>query len=264
MRRLILALGSTAGLLAAAEVSASVALQPHRAVYDIGVGFAASGSPIVDASGVMVIEWRRDCHGWTIEQQALFDAYGPEGEVVRSQLTFSSWEAHDGGTYDFAVRHLRDGEEIERLRGRARLDADRTGRALLSEPQQLEIPLPPGTWFPSAHTVALLERAERGERQFVADVFLGQRLDEPLLASAVISDRVHGVPDQVEAPHLLEEPAWRFDIAFFAPDDEEMPDFEIAETIHGSGVVSHAEVSYGDFSFEYRLQRLDALQGPRC
>lgn len=263
MRRLIVALGVVAGLVTAAE-GAAPDLQPHRAVYDVGIGVTASGSPIIDAEGRMVIEWRRDCNGWTVEQQAVFDAYGPEGDTVRTQLSYSSWEADDGRTYDFTMRHVRDDEEIERLRGRARLDAERTGGASFAEPRGHEAPLPSETWFPTSHTRALLEHARRGERLFVTNLFLGQRLDEPFLASAVISDRVHRRTHSVEAAHLLDVPAWRFDIAFFPTDDGELPEFELAETVHVSGVVSHAEVSYGDFSFVYRLRHLEALPQPRC
>ena len=77
---------------------------------------------------------------------------------------------------------------VEDLRGRAELDPDKGGKAEFSTPDT-SIVLPPGTMFPTAHSLLLINLAEGGERIVTRAVFDGATLDGALDVSAIIGDR---------------------------------------------------------------------------
>src|SRR5262245_36943341 len=144
----------------------------HRATYVLGLGSAKANSTVSGIKGGMYLDWHDTCEGWIIEQRMRFEMIDTDGDSVDSEITFSSWESHDGLSYRFTMRTVRDGEVTEELRGRAKLDGrGKGGKAIFTLPENLELDLVPGTIFPTEHSVVLLERALAGERRFSRQVF---------------------------------------------------------------------------------------------
>src|SRR6185503_188526 len=85
------------------------------------------------------------------------------------------------------LRTTRDGEVTEVLRGRASLDgAGKGGKVTFAEPEGEMLELPPGTIFPTEHTLLLIDRAKVGEKSFAKPVFDGATLDGAMEINAVI------------------------------------------------------------------------------
>ncbi|MFN4090722.1 MAG: EipB family protein [Alphaproteobacteria bacterium] len=256
-----------------AGTASAIELRPHRAVYSLRLTGAEVGSGVVDASGAMVFEWAESCDSWIVRQRARFDMFGPEGNAVRTEVSFSSWEHKTGDRYGFNLRTLQDGNVVEDLRGEARLDGEGEGGTVTyTRPEPGQTALPPGTLFPAGHTRLLIREAMAGKNRALRPVLLGQREDEPMTVNAEIAERradarmrtpTAGREALADNP-LLAPPSWNMALAFYGRDDDMLPAFEIRETLYASGVVGDAQVIYDEFSLAYRLEQLEALPEPRC
>jgi len=253
-------------------MAAEVVLKPHRAVYSLKL----VGSGAVAARGAMMFELGESCEAWTIQQRARFDLFGSDGDAVRHDVSFSSWEAKSGTDYRFDQRSMEDDEITEEMRGGARLAGPgQEGKATYAKPDAKTLPLPAGTLFPSLHTRELIKEALVGNRVVLRQVFAGQRDDEPMTVNAIIADadataRKAAADGKLgkEAAPLLAGRTWRFHLAYFpsSSDNSETstPSFEVQETTNEFGVVLHAEVLFPEFTFVYLLERLEPRPGPHC
>lgn len=258
-------------VLAAASSASAIELRPHRAVYSLKLMNAQVGSGVIDASGAMVFEWAESCDSWIVRQRARFDMFGPEGNSVRTEVSFSSWEHKTGDRYGFNLRTLQDGNVVEDLRGEAKLDGETGGAANYTRPEIESIGLPPGTLFPAGHTRLLIQEAMAGRQRVARPILLGQREDEPMIVNAEIAARKGGpfgrdagTREALAKDPLLASPSWDMALAFFGQEDDMLPSFEIRETLYKSGVVGDAQVIYDEFSLAYRLEQLEALPAPHC
>ncbi|MSO77851.1 MAG: DUF1849 family protein [Alphaproteobacteria bacterium] len=246
-------------VMAGPAESGGLNLLPHRAVYSVKLGAARTGSSVTAIHGAMVFELAKTCESWTLQQRARFEMSDTDGESVRNEVNFTSWEAVDGKAYGFSLRSLRDGEIVEDVRGKARLDGDGSGEAIYSVPDLRSVELPVGTLFPITHTAALIEAGLNNRHQLTVPLFLGEREDEPMMVHAVITGRVGSAN---AADPLRADPAWRVHMAFHAMGDDALPALEMVQTLYPSGLVSEVTVQYEDFSMIYVLERAEPLPRP--
>ena len=102
----ILFLGS---FLAAAATAQAADFAAHRALYDMTLKEARSGSGISSVTGKMAVEWKNSCTGWAFQYRSVIDVTFEEGDPVRLTSNATSWESSDGRDYRFDVRHDTNG-----------------------------------------------------------------------------------------------------------------------------------------------------------
>jgi hypothetical protein len=256
-------------LVADAAPAAEARLASHRAGYVLTLG-AAKSSGVTAIDGAMTIDWQETCDGWTMSQRMRFRIFDADGESIESDITFSSWEARDGISYRFTMRSLRDGDVIDELRGRATLGGPgKGGKAVFTQPADEVLELPPGTLFPTAHSLLLIDKAQAGERNVSMPVFDGASVDGAMDVNAIIGALLP--PDAVDAGpqiarDLLTGESWRVRLAFFRNDDQRgsEPEYETAMRMYVNGVGSEFLFEYQEFSIKARLERLEAIAMPRC
>jgi hypothetical protein len=246
----------------AASIAAAAEIAPHRASYTLSLGGSKSSSGVVAITGAMFIEWQEVCDGWTINQRMRFQMSDTDGERTDNDISFSSWEAKDGLSYRFTMRSSRDGEVTETLRGRAELG----GKAAFNEPAGVELELPPGTLFPSEHTLVLIRAAEGGEKTFSKLVFDGATQDGAMEVNAVIGNVLGqlGTLPRISA-EVGNRKAWRVRMAFFKTDGKSSePEYETSLGLQDNGVGRDYTFEYPEFTIKSRLYLLEALPKPRC
>lgn len=258
-----------AAVLVCAPVSGAalaVEVTPHKAIYEMALQSSRPSSEVADVRGTMQFEWGDGCDGWTVDQRSVMTFLYNSGDQVDLGWNLVSWESKDGKRYRFFVRKYQNGRLYEQLRGDARLEADGGGAADYATPAEGRVPLPPGTMFPTAHSLALLTRAERGERFFWAGVFDGSDESGLFGVSAVIGDRREAArAEDVRFPLLAAGPSWFVSLGFFAAEGQEaVPEHEQRLRLHANGVVEDLILDYGDFTISATLRRLEALPPPDC
>jgi len=244
---------------------AVVQVAPHQAVYRLKLASARSSSAVADVNGQMIFAWKDACDGWTVEQkfQAKFLYAG--GEETELNTSYITWEAKDGRAYRFNVRKMVNGALDEELRGNARLDRDGEGTAHYEKPEVKDIPLKPGTLFPTAHTLQMIELAGKGESFFARPVFDGSEAVGATGVTAVMGAAKPSVKTSVKAPALWDGKAIPVHMAFFSADKAEMlPDYESLLMLQENGVVQSILIDYGDFKVAAELEKLESVPRSPC
>ncbi|MBL8697393.1 MAG: DUF1849 family protein [Alphaproteobacteria bacterium] len=267
--RLVLLVVAVLGLTMPAALSAEARLASHRAVYVLTLG-TAKANGVAAVEGAMSLDWQETCDGWTMAQRMRFQLFDSDGESIDNDITFSSWESRDGLSYRFTMRTLRNGEVADELRGRATLDGrGKGGKAVFTLPENEILELPPGTLFPTEHTLELIDGAKAGRRTLTRPVFDGASVEGAMEVNAVIAAVAAAeaaVPGAGKAAELVNGPSWRVRMAFFRMDDQRgsEPEYETTLRVFGNGVGTDFLFDYQEFSIKARLERLEMVPPPRC
>ena len=256
---------------AAPAANAGADLVAHRAIYKMSLASSKSGSGVTAASGAMSYKFGDSCDGWIVENKtALTFAYS-DGAPVSTTWDFVTWESKDGLHYRFRVRSTRDGTVNEEIDGTADLDGKgKGGIAKFTLPEAKSLPLPPGTLFPTEHTLRMIELAQHGEHLAERTLFDGTGTDQTFAVSAIIGKAAQGpnsgAPDLPGINRLLlAATSWPMQMAFF-PDgsDDPEPDYEVGVRYYQNGVADEVLQSFGNFSLKGTLEKLEALPKPDC
>ncbi|NQV44649.1 MAG: DUF1849 family protein [Rhodospirillales bacterium] len=246
-------------------VQAATQLVSHRAIYAVSLSPDSAGGPVLGVDGVMSMSIEETCDGWIFTQDMKTAITVDNGNTINQSALFTSWESLDGREYRFASRVKTGGGQLI-LRGDARLDQDGSGTASYRVPQEIEIALPKGTFFPVSHTAWLIDEAKAGTRSAPHIVFTGSEDLEAELVNAFIGD--------FEAPkdyategmgELASEGGWPLTMAFYPLASETgVPTFEMRALQLGNGVSPELQMNFGEFSTRMLIQRLEAIERPSC
>jgi len=239
-------------------------IQPHRAIYAMSLGSARNGSKVSDVRGRMMFEWADACDGWTTEQRFQLRFVYSEGEDMAMNTNYTTWEAKNGLRYRFNVRKLVNGEVDEEVRGEANLSEGGAGSAQFTKPDPQEMELPAGTMFPTAHTLAILDHADRKEPFFTRTIFDGSDAEGPTEVSTVVGKP--GTPkDSAKDPLLKVGKAWPVRMAFFpVQSDSAQPEYEMSLHLLENGIAESMQIDYGDFTVNAVLEKIEALPKSGC
>ncbi|MBK8907091.1 MAG: DUF1849 family protein [Rhodospirillales bacterium] len=264
---LILTTAIVALLTCSGRAAVAGELLPHQASYRMSLATASQASALVGAQGVMLYRAVRDCDGWTVENTTYMRLSYQNEADVDTKWTFASWESVDGRDFRFHARLIEDGALVERLEGHAKLNGDGSGgTAVLTHPEEVAIPLPPGTLFPTHHMRALIAAAEAGEQTFARLLFDGASAANPYLVNAVIQP----VPEAEQrsaalALNLPPVPMWMIDLGFFPERSREpTPEFELGARHRADGIADQITQQFDDFTLKVDLETLTVLPKPAC
>ncbi len=258
---LILALSAGQSGIAVAE------LLPHRAAYRMSLASATRTSGLVAAKGVMIYTFGKSCDGWTVENRTYLALTYESGAYAETVWTFASSESADGLDFRFRARFEESGRIVERVRGYARLSGQgEDGTAWLAEPEEMEVPLPKGTVFPTQHMRQLIAAAERGDSALQRIVFDGTSLQNPYLVNALLGPLpAHAEQALAASVGLPLAPAWWTRLAYFPLHSREAtPEFELSARYRVDGVAGEITQQFDDFTLRVRLDRLETLAEPDC
>jgi hypothetical protein len=236
---------------------------PHRALYHMQI--LKSGGDVSDVDGEMAFEWQDSCDGWSVMQRSQMDFLYSSGDSARVGWSLTSWESKDGKRYRFVSRELTNGQVISEYRGDADLSKS-GGEARYNKPQAHETKLPAGSFFPTQHSLVLIEQAMKGVPMLWAEVFDGSDQDGLFDVSAAItplSDAARKEADQ--RPQLKGVPGWHVSLAFYAPTGQAAePEHEQSLQLYANGIVDRLVLDYGEFSILGTLSKIETLPKPNC
>lgn len=257
----------SAGLVLVIGVGAADAatMSPHRATYAISPasGVGQKQARVID--GLMIFELSDDCDGHTLtDRTVILLSYG-DGREITLDSQYSAWESKDGKRFRFLTSTRLDGNEVELIRGSARLDAA-GGVATFTSPETKELRLPRGTRFPLQAGIHSLTEIERGARQLSYILFDGSTTEGPYLASDFVVDGQFEVGDSPSGDlKLLETPSWHVRTAVFDFDDETAPPAtELEGQTHANGIISGFTLEVDTFAALATLTKVEALPDSGC
>ena len=251
----------------AAPLSSEVVIISHRAAYKLELKHTKRDSRVSEAIGAMVYTWGETCDGWTVEQKFVLNVVQGAGNAMQLAAVSSTWESKDGTRLRFNSKRERNGQEVEKIRGEARLDGENgAGVAEFEMPKPTRVKLPKGTVFPTMHTLRLMRRAAAGAKTDRQLVFDGSELEPPGPVSAFILPlKDPKNPSKVILPPLGPQKVRKIQLAFFsALGNSPEPEFEMLIALQDNGIAPSLVLDYGDYVVRGTLVRLEALEKPDC
>ena len=256
-------------LTVAPSAMAAGVLAPHKALYNIEMTAKRSSSQVLNIHGQMFFSLTPSCEAWTTDHR--FNLYYEYADSEPMQITsdFTTYEPLDGNSFDFNSRRKRDGEMYQQLRGTALRDDKGGGSVTYTEPAGLRFDMPAGGLFPMAHTTAMMNNIQAGQKIFNAAVFDGSDEEGPLEINTIVGKAVNVMATMQPGPAidttLVNSPARRVRMAFFPMNnDNETSDYEMDVVLHDNGVISDMMVDYGEFSVSQTLVALEKIPMPTC
>jgi hypothetical protein len=189
------------------------------------------------------------------------------GQESRFGTYLSAWEAKDGSGYHFQVRRRSiGGGRNEVVDGEAVVPPEGPGEARFLGKAERSLPLPPGTLFPSLHSLAILQGAEDGQQQLYHTVFDGTEDESLFEVSSVVMRAVPAEePATLLSPLLDGVASWRIMLAYFEViDPSNLPSHEAMLRLYENGVVDNQLFDFGDFKLRARMVELVARDEPEC
>ncbi|MFN3868636.1 MAG: cell envelope integrity EipB family protein [Hyphomicrobiaceae bacterium] len=252
-----------------------VSFAPHRAVYDIALERAASGSGVVEIAGRMVYELQGSrCEGYTQNMRFVTRMTNQDGSEHVNDLSSSSFEDVATKVLRFNSTQRRDSELVDQTSGDAREAAGSKGISVkLSKPEARVVTVAPAAHFPMRHSEDLIAAARSGSRQFVANLYDGSEKGAKVYAtSAMIGKPSVGITADVppklrNRDSLAALRSWPVSIAYFDPNvttKDEVPSYELAFRLFENGVSSKLVIDYGEFAVRGELSDLVYLPASDC
>ncbi|MEC4594434.1 cell envelope integrity EipB family protein [Nitrospirillum amazonense] len=257
---------SNGGPMAGTVMVVGAQMSPHRAAYRLTLASSREGSRVTGVVGAMNFAWNDVCRGWTTEQRFQIRFLYSEADDQEMTTSYTTWEAKDGSVYRFNVRKQTTGQPDEEMKGVATLNGEDGGVAHFEKPKLQDIELAPGTVFPTAHTLLLINQARHGDTPvYVRPVFDGSEAEEAGPVSAVIGKAKPLAKDAIVVAALHKDKAWPVHLAFFANDEQQaLPDYDTAMMLMDNGIVQSMLIDYGDFKVRAELVALEPLPRPAC
>lgn len=254
---------------AAAGASEAIVFAPHRAIYEITLDRAGSGSGVVELAGRMVYELQGSrCEGYTQNMRFVTRMIAQDGSEQISDLRTSSWEDGQGMRLRFNSEQYKDAKLVETTAGDSKRRSPGADiEVQLTKPVKEKLTLPGRIYFPMQHSQAMLTAAMAGQRQFSVGLYDGSEKGTKVYdTSAWIGARADkfstGVP-----PALASTPSWQVSIGYFEPGKsgkDTLPSYELSFRIFANGVSSDMRIDYGDFAVRGKLTELIFLPVSEC
>ena len=257
--------------LAAKEPSKLV---PHRAIYEMTLDEARSASGVTGIDGRMVFEFTGSpCDGYSLNMRMVTQMTDSQGQSNMTDLRSSTWEQGDGNKFRFQSAQYLNDKLGDVTMGRAvREDPREAIEVKLSQPLRAELALAGQVFFPTQHSIALIEKALSGENVFQARIYDGSEkgrkvYETTAFIGALVKPGAEGAKLEAAAKekNLGELSSWPVSIGYFEPKEGDLiPSYQIDFRLYENGVSRELSIDYGDFSIDGRLTSLEYLQAKEC
>jgi len=224
-------------------------LLPHHAIYQLALERSPGGS-VVAADGRMDYQLADACDAWATAQRLDLNIVNNDGTVSHMVSDYVTWEQKDGGLLRFRLRQTSNQKMVADVEGEATRHPDGTGQIRYTAPANKMVPLPRGTLFPMAQTVALLDDAAKGQKFLAVPLFDGTD-ENGAEDSFTVLGTVNDDRSKPRFPPLADIPNSQVTINFFDRTDDGKdsgePAYDVAMRYWQNGVSDDVAMDFGDF-----------------
>jgi EipB-like len=254
----------------AAAPGAPIVMVPHRAVYDMILGDARSGSSVTDVQGRMVFEITgSSCEGYTQNMRFVTRMSSAEGQPTVSDLRSTTFETGDATTFRFNGTQTRDQKPGEAAAGegrRANRDADLS--VDLTKPEKKKLEFGNKVYLPVQHSIALVAAGRSKQGRLKADLYDGSESGDKVyettatLGSEVAPGGNKKLPVIKNAEVLDTLPSWPVSVSYYEKGSDKQdaaPAYELSFMFFENGVTRKLVIDYGEFSIKGDLKEITFL-----
>jgi len=257
------------------SATASVALVPHRAVYDLSLGTTRTNSQLASVRGRILYNFGGSaCQGYSLEFRQVSELDSGEGKVSTSDLRSTTWEGADAKSFKFTSQNFVDENLIDSVDGRAERETTKTAVAL-EKPQQKSLSLAAGVVFPTEHMVRAIRAARAGQAVLSFPVYDGSETGDKVFDTLTVmgheikpDERNHDDAAAAE-PKLASVPRWPVTVSYFERGKiengtEQTPAYAISFELYANGISRALALDYNNFVINGKLASLDIKDAAPC
>jgi hypothetical protein len=266
---LFIAVASIAGLAGKAAAQGAV-LVPHRAVYELTLDPAKTGTKVDRASGRIAFEITGNaCDGYSVTLRQVTKLDTGEGRQSTSDLHSVTWEDGAAKSYRFKSKNHVNDELRDEVDGAAERAQNGGLTVRLTAPKSAPFDLKGKVALPTEHLVKLLAAGAAGERIMETRVFDGAPDGKKVYDTlAVIGAPVKGggaLEEAARRPELASMTRYPVTVSYFeAGVGERTPAYVLGFELYENGISRALRLDYGGFALRGDLSTLELLKATLC
>lgn len=260
---------------AATESLAPIALQPHRAIYDLSLDRTSAGTSVASVTGRVVYELMGSaCEGYAQNMRFVTETTTTEGQAQISDLRTSSWEDAPAKRMRFNSSTYGNDQLVDQTQGTAAKGSRKPGVVAidLSKPSRKTASISDTLLFPIEHSMAVIRHAKAGEFQFGANLYDGSEGGEKYYYTSSVIGRAStggggGLTRLAHAGKLSGKTSWPVSIAYFKPETDKVdgvPLYEMRFRFFENGITADLSIDHGEYSLKGEMTDLVMLDANPC
>jgi EipB-like len=254
-----------------------VELAPHRAIYDMSLGKAVAGANISDVRGRLVFDFSGSaCEGYALNTRLVTEIVDRDGKEMVTDLRSSTWEHAKGERFRFNSSQYLNQRLSEQVVGLASRGKDAAGVNIsIEKPKKRQVKLGGSAMFPTQHSLAVLDAAQRGRSLVQANIYDGSEKGAKYFETTTFIGNpfppggnagFKTIPNSEKLDDLV---SWPVSISYFETkedggSDEGTPTYELSFRLYANGVSRKLQIDYGNFSIAGELSRIDFFEPAKC
>ncbi len=259
----------------ATETVPPIALQPHRAIYDLSLDRTSAGTSVASVTGRVVYELMGStCEGYAQNMRFVTETTTTEGQAQISDLRTSSWEDAPAKRMRFNSSTYGNDQLVDQTQGTAAKGSRKPGVVAidLSKPSRKSASISDTLLFPIEHSMAVIRHAKAGEFQFGANLYDGSEGGEKYYYTSSVIGRAStggggGLTRVANAGKLTGKTSWPVSIAYFKPDTDKVdgvPLYEMRFRFFENGITADLSIDHGEYSLKGEMTDLVMLDANPC
>ena len=266
---MLMAVALIAGSAKEATAQGAV-LAPHRAIYELSLDPAKSGTKVDRASGRIAFEITGNaCDGYSVTLRQVTQLDTGEGRQSTSDLHSVTWEDGAAKSYRFKSKNHINDELRDEVDGAAERAPDGGLTVRLTAPKTAPFDLKGRVAMPTEHLVKLLAAGASGERILETRVFDGAPDGKKVYDTlAVIGAPVKSggtLEEAAQKPVLASMTRYPVTVSYFEPGvGERTPAYVLGFELYENGISRALRLDYGGFALRGDLTTLEMLKVTPC
>ena len=251
----------------------SIALAPHRAVYDLKLLRAPGKRQVEAVRGRILYDFSGSpCEGYVLQFRQVSELDSGEGKTALSDLRASTWEEGDAKAFRFNSTNYLNQRPVEAADGHA--DRDAGGVTVqLAKPDAKSFKLGADTVFPAEHMRRIIEAAREGKNILELPVYDGSEKGEKVYDTLTVIGPViapnERVPNDAAAGKaaLAGLQRWPVTVSYFdktTRSGDPTPVYAIKFEVYENGVSRALVLDYNDFAISGELTAIELRDTAPC
>ncbi|MCZ2204167.1 EipB family protein [Bartonella sp. A05] len=249
-------MGLYGALFCVAEAEESILVTPHRAVYDLQLGYAADETEILKISGRMVYELTGSaCKGYVTRFRLVSRVYTENMPVRLMDRQIIHSEAGDGSAFRFSIAEKMGQDVLNDVAGIA--ERTENGITVKLEKPKIDVYKFAVADFPIMKLKNIIRQAKSHHRFYYSAIFDGIDM---VKESVVIGEKKVQRFDNIKKFEKLDgESYWPVTISYFddTKNTDGLPIRRISFLLYENGITHDLLFDYGSFSVRAKLNKLE-------
>ena len=268
---------AAAGLLAPNVVvaqNATIALVPHRAVYDLKLAQTRGRRPMRTVRGRILYDFSGNaCEGYALRFRQMSELDNGEGRAVMSDMRATSWEEGAAKSLRFNSQSYLNDQLKDSVDGFAERSQDNLG-VHLTKPGSRTFDLAADLVFPTEHIRRIIAAARAGKTLLEAVIYDGSENGEKVFDTLAVIGRPITPRDKKPTDAAAKQAAlaglvrWPVTVSYFDKSEkgggDQTPVYAITFELYDNGISRALLLDYNDFVISGEMTSLEIQNAKPC